>query len=77
MVNPDILPDDIISDVCNNLGLDPGEDGTYEILEEMTPDQILESVLTWNGIIGYSQIIKRWVIEIYKDDLWVMENLQR
>ena len=76
-MNPDILPDDIISDVCNNLGLDPGEDGTYEILEEMTPDQILESVLTWNGIIGYSQIIKRWVIEIYKDDLWVMENLQR
>ena len=68
-MNPDILPDDIISDVCKNLGLDPGEDETYKILEKMTPDKILESVLTWNGIIGYSQIIKRWVMEIYKDDL--------
>jgi hypothetical protein len=67
-MNPESLPDDIISDVCFNLGIDPGEDETYRIIEKMTPDQILESVCTWNGLIGYSKIIKRWVQEIYKEE---------
>ena len=64
-MNPDLLPDDIISDVCNNLGIDPGEDESYRIIRNMTPDQILESVCVWNGFIGWSKIIKHWVKEIY------------
>jgi hypothetical protein len=66
-MNPDLLPDDIISDVCYNLGIDPGEDESCKIIENMTSDQILESVCVWNGFIGWSKTIKHWVEEIYKN----------
>ena len=51
-MNPDLLPDDIISDVCNNLGIDPGEDESYRIIENMTPDQILESIPAISKTLG-------------------------
>jgi hypothetical protein len=66
ITNPDLLPDDIISDLCNNLGIDPGDDKSSKIIEEMTPDQVLKCVCNWNGLIGYSQKIKYWVDSIYQ-----------
>jgi hypothetical protein len=64
-MNPDLLPDKIISDVCHNLGIDPGDDESYKIIEKMSRDQILESVCTWNGLIGWEEKIKGWIDSIY------------
>jgi hypothetical protein len=68
-MNPDLLPDDIISDLCNNLGIDPGEDKSYRIIENMTPDQILERICTWNGLPGWNRKIKYWVESIYRKEI--------
>jgi len=61
MINPDKLSDKIISDVCKHLGMDPGEDETYEVISQMDADEVIERFLTWNGIIGYGKKIRELV----------------
>lgn len=60
-MNPDKLPDDIFSDLCHNLGIDPGEDLAGRRIAKMPPEEVLERVLTWHGIIGYGEKVMRWV----------------
>ncbi len=35
----------------------------------MTPNEVFEEILNWNGIIGYAYSIKGWIDDIYRVDL--------
>jgi hypothetical protein len=65
-------PENILSDVRNNLGA--YEDGANlkeidEEISQMSPGEVFERVLVWNGLIDYKGTIRRWIRGIYGLDI--------
>ena len=52
--------------VRNYLGYDENDKSHDDEIEKMKKDEILDKFLIWEGIIGYTQLIKKVVLEIYK-----------
>lgn len=55
--------DYIVEKVINNLGC------SREDVYEMSPYEVLGSVLNWEGMIGWQSQIKSWIEDIYNVDL--------
>lgn len=58
-------PPQIMRDVRQNYGLEPNDTSRDQMILEMSKDEILDRVTTWNGLIGYGDTIKRWVQDVY------------
>lgn len=64
MLNTDLLPEHILDDILQNMGVEDAEPGVeYDKavaeLRTLSPAEALDKWLNWNGIIGYtSQIIE-------------------
>jgi len=56
-------PDYIVEKVMENLDCD------REFVLQMKPFDVFESVLSYEGIIGYSRYIRKWINDIYNMDL--------
>ena len=49
---------------CNDLEIaDTSRDAEFQ---EMEPEEVLDAVMQYEGIIGYTATILRWIAEIYK-----------
>ncbi len=51
------------------LDLDENDTSRDAELNELTPNDAMDGVLKWEGIIGYTSTITRWVKDIYGIDL--------
>ena len=40
-----------------------------ESIQQLAPDEVFDTLLNWEGIIGYTIKIKNWVKEVYDIDL--------
>lgn len=60
--------------VCNDLEIaDVSRDAEFQ---DMEPEEVLDAVLQYEGIIGYTSTILRWIAEIYKVKLDLNGNEQ-
>lgn len=64
----DLYPDSIMRCVRQNLGYDPNDISADKEISIMTPHEVLNSWLEWNGIIGYTDDILHAVSSIYKEN---------
>lgn len=64
--NPNKYSESIMECVRQRLGLEKYDDSRDEEINRLSPDEILEHVCNWNGLIGYASIIKSWIGDIYK-----------
>ena len=64
-----MYPDYIMENVRNNLGLDSDDTSSDKYIEDMDPLEVLERFWIWEGIIGYAELIKDSVCDIYGIDL--------
>lgn len=64
-----VYPDDIMEAVRQNLDLDENDSTHDDIIEQMSKDEVLDRVLEWNGICGYGDEIRQWILDIYGIDL--------
>lgn len=55
--------------IRQRLGLEETDTSKDQEIERMTPREVFDHRLCWEGIIGYSGTILGWVKEIYKVDL--------
>ena len=62
-------PEYIMRDVRRNMGLDFDDTSIDNEIETMTPTEIFERWLEWQGIIGYSHRILSAVEEIFDIEL--------
>lgn len=67
--NPGEYPERIMRDVRGSLGLDEFDDSMDDKINNMSPDEVLNNVCIWNGLINFSGTIKSWVMDIYGIDL--------
>ncbi len=58
-------PENIMECVRQRWGLEKYDDSKDEEINELSPDEILEHVCNWNGLIGYTSTIKSWIGDIY------------
>ena len=54
-----------MKNVRQNLDLDEDDTSRDEEIMEMPKEEILERCLEWEGICGYSEMIKGFIVEIY------------
>lgn len=59
-------PESIMECVRQRWGLEKYDDSRDEEINELSPDEVLEHVCNWNGLIGYASTIKAWIGDIYK-----------
>lgn len=64
----DLYPDDIMRCVRQNLGYDSNDTNADKEISIMTPHEVLNSWLEWQGIIGYTDDILHAVSSIYKEN---------
>lgn len=67
--NPNKYPERIMRNVRGRLGLAAYDDSRDSEINAMSPDEVLNSVCNWNGLINYGGTIKSWVMDIYGIDL--------
>ncbi len=58
-------PEHIMKAVRQNLGVGEDDMSMDSDIEAMSKGEVLNRVATWNNLIGYGAIIKRWVEDIY------------
>lgn len=64
--NPNKYSESIMECVRQRLGLERYDDSRDEEINELSPNEILQHVCNWNGLIGYATTIKSWIEDIYK-----------
>lgn len=64
--NPNKYSESIMECVRQRLGLEKYDDSRDEEINCLSPDEILDHVCNWNGLIGYASTIKSWIGDIYK-----------
>jgi hypothetical protein len=57
MLDIDLLDDDVLEDICDNLEIDSGDEEAMKRVQRLSPEEAFERFLTWNGIIGYGDMI--------------------
>ena len=67
--NPNKYSEDVMECVRQRWGLEKYDDSKDEEINQLSPDEVLEHVCNWNGLLGYSYTIKSWIKDIYKLDL--------
>lgn len=62
-------PENIMRMVRGNLDLDFDDTSRDGEIESMSKNEVLESVCSWEGLIGYNHTIIGWIKDIYGVDL--------
>lgn len=65
--------DEIMRYLRQREGLDEYDFTKDDELNQMSSNEVFDNVVMWNGLIGYSRTIKRWIKEIYGIDLEEIE----
>lgn len=63
--NPNKYPEEIMQYVRQRIGLDKYDDSEDVRINLMTPNEVFEAVCEWKGLLGYADIIQRWIEQIY------------
>lgn len=58
----------IVDKVKQNLGIEVDDHSKDEEIEIMSPGEIIDAVLEWEGIIGYTEFIVDLVFDVYGFD---------
>jgi hypothetical protein len=58
-VKIDLLSDEVMEAICNNMGIDSGDEDAMKRIQRLSPEEAFERFLTWQGIIGYGYMITR------------------
>lgn len=59
----------IMKSVRQNLGRDRDDPSLDAVIEGMSRMEVFGRVLTWEGIIGYEDLIASWIQDIFEIDL--------
>ena len=62
-------PENILGLVRQNLDLEPTDTSMDEEINAMSRNEVLDRVCEWEGLIGYGEIIREWIKDIYGVDL--------
>ena len=61
-------PEYIMKKVRQRIGVEPNDNSKDEEIEIMSPGEIIDAVLEWEGIIGYTEFIVDLVFDVYGFD---------
>ena len=61
-------PEYIMKKVRQRIGLEPNDNSKDEEIVIMSPGEIIDAVLEWEGIIGYTEFIVDLVFDVYGFD---------
>lgn len=67
--NPNKYSESIMECVRQRWGLEKYDDSKDGEINQLSPDEVLEHICNWNGLLGYAHTIKSWIKDIYKLDL--------
>lgn len=67
--NPKKYSEDVMECVRQRWGLEKYDNSKDEEINQLSPDEVLEHVCNWNGLLGYAYTIKSWIKDIYILDL--------
>lgn len=56
----------VIENIRRNMGLEPDDDSKDDEIAQLSRREQFERFMTWNGIIGYEDMIKEAISEIYE-----------
>lgn len=65
----ELYPKDIMEALRQRKNLEPDDTSRDDEISSMSPNEVFEEVLEWNGICNYAYTIKRWIKNIYGIDL--------
>lgn len=57
--------ENILRIVRQNLNLEPTDTSKDDEINAMSQSKILDCVCEWEGLIGYSRVIRGWIKDIY------------
>lgn len=69
--------DEVYQFVRQRLDYDEFDGSHDDEIDEMTPVEVFDEVIAWEGIIGYSEEIMEWVECVYDVDLWKIAGEER
>lgn len=58
----------IMKRLRQNLGLEPDDTSGDKEIDIMSPGEVVDRVLEWEGIIGYSSLITDLIFDVYGFD---------
>lgn len=68
-------PADVIGCLRQRAGLEIDDKSMDKQFLDMTPSEVFQDVVGWNGLLGgYDTVIKDWIKSIYKVDLDKVET---
>lgn len=65
----ELYPKDIMEALRQRKHLEPDDTSRDDEISLMSPNEVFEEVLEWDGLISYAYKIKRWIKDIYGIDL--------
>jgi hypothetical protein len=66
-LNTDRLDDDVLSDICEHMGIDTGLSNQKDIdrINALSNNELFDHYCNWNGLIHWSGKLKNVVFNIY------------
>lgn len=65
----ELYPKDIMEALRQRKNLAPDDTSRDDEISLMSPNEVFEEVLEWDGLISYARTIKCWIKDIYGIDL--------
>lgn len=65
----ELYPKDIMEALRQRKDLEPDDTSRDDEISLMSPNEVFEEVLGWDGLCNYAYKIKRWIKDIYGIDL--------
>jgi hypothetical protein len=55
MINPELLPDQVLTDILDSLNI-PDSEASYATVKKLSVRDAFDKFLCWNGFIGYTDM---------------------
>ena len=64
-----MYPEHILKKLRQRWGLDEDDKSKDDVFNNYSPNEVLDEVCMWEGLIGYGPCIRGWIESIYGIDL--------
>lgn len=67
-------PENIMRILRERKGLEPDDNHCDAELQHMSREEVFSEVLNWDGLIHYDWRIRCWIMDIFKIDIFALED---
>jgi hypothetical protein len=68
-------PEYIMEKLRKRQGLEAEDTSMDDVINQMMPDKAFDEVCNWEGLLGFGDVIRGWITDVYGIDFDELPNL--